>query len=85
MLINVEIPDRFEHLASRQEWQCILKQYSALMHFSQHTLSLDDGAELAGMDIGSFIKLCDQHNIPVIDYNEGEFEAEKSSIPTDLI
>lgn len=83
MHIDVEIPDRFEFLADRKEWQQNLKLYTALMLFKQHKISIGAGSELAGIDIYSFMKLCGQHGIPVIDYEPGELEAEINSLMND--
>lgn len=52
------------------------KRLLAADFFRRGILSLGKAAELADLNLGSFINLLDASNIPVVDYNDEELDYE---------
>ncbi|EDN69432.1 conserved hypothetical protein [Beggiatoa sp. PS] len=76
MQVTLEIPERyFLHQDVNQIAQK-LKLYSALFMFQSQQLSLGAACELTGMDYSSFMEACKQHEIPVMNYDVEELEAD---------
>ncbi len=76
MQVTLEIP---EHSFANQDVNQIaqkLKLYSALFMFQSQQFSLGAACEFTGMDYFSFIETCKQHNIPVMNYDAEELEAD---------
>ena len=77
----LEIPeDTYLTLSSsgytKQRLLADAKKFLAAYLFRQKVLSLGKAAELAGLRIGAFISFLDELEIPVIDYDEEELDAE---------
>ncbi len=53
-----------------------LKLYTALLMFQTGQLSAGAACEFAGIDRYTFLSACNQHKIPVINYEPDELEEE---------
>ena len=76
MQVTLELPEQFELDASPSEWGKRVKLYAALTMYQAGKLSAGAACEFAGVDRFTFISECARLHIPMIDYEEGELEAE---------
>lgn len=83
MQLVIEIPDELflSINEGKQNLVEIAKQKLALELYKNHKIYISQGAEFLDMDIYSFMKLLNKHQIPAIDdYDiEAELEALKSA------
>ena len=76
MQITIDLPEpliKFESIASIQ---ADMKLSYALWLFKQQKVTLSKAAELAGLDMYSFMKLCHQNDVPVINLTPEALDAE---------
>lgn len=77
MQLTLDIPD---HCLPAQQDKVSLAQkaklYTALLLFQSGQLSRGAACEFAGVDIYTFFAACKQHNIPVINTDEDDIEAD---------
>ncbi len=76
MEITLEVPNRYFLNVDSAEMAKRLKLYTALFMFQTGQLSAGAACEFAGIDRYAFLNACDQHNIPVINYDPDELEDE---------
>jgi predicted HTH domain antitoxin len=77
MQLTLDIPD---HCLPAQQDNVSLAQkaklYTALLLFQSGQLSRGAACEFAGVDIYTFFSACKQYNIPVINTDEDDIEAD---------
>lgn len=77
MQLTLDIPD---HCLPAQQDKVSLAQkaklYTALLLFQSGQLSRGAACEFAGVDIYTFFAACKQYNIPVINTDEDDIEAD---------
>lgn len=76
MEITVDVPSRYFLNFDAVEMAQKLKLYSALFMFQAGHLSAGAACEFAGIDRYAFLNACEQHKIPVINYDPDELEEE---------
>lgn len=76
MQITLELPEQYSLEASPSEWGERIKLYAAITLYQAGNLSAGAACEFAGVDYFTFIHECGRLKIPMIDYEEGELEAE---------
>ena len=76
MQITRDIPDQFGIDFSPAELAKQIKLYAALTMYKGRHLSAGAACEFAGVDRFSFIAACQQHQIAMIDYDQGELADE---------
>ena len=76
MQIVIDVPDRYLLNVNTAEMARQLKLYTALVMFQSGQVSAGGACEFAGVDRYQFLAECKKHNIPVVDYEEDEIEAE---------
>ena len=77
MQLTLEIPDHY--LPLQQDTQAFaqqLKLHSALLLFQSKQLSRGAACEFAGIDIYSFLAACKRYNIPIMNFEADEIEAD---------
>ena len=76
MQLAIEIPDELFLSINESKNNLILmaKQKLALELYKSHKISISQGAKFLEMDIYSFMKLLNQHQIPAIDNYDIETE-----------
>ena len=84
MKIVLNLPDQHLVNYSAQKIAQYLKLYTALLMFKDGQLSAGAACEFADIDRYTFLSECRQHNIPVIDYEEDEIEADLNRLTKDL-
>ncbi|MGA1826621.1 MAG: UPF0175 family protein [bacterium] len=84
MKIVLNLPDQHLLNYSAQKMAQYLKLYTALLMFQDGQLSAGAACEFADIDRYAFLLACKQHNIPVIDYEEDEIEADLNLLKKDL-
>jgi predicted HTH domain antitoxin len=76
MQITISVPDEYVLNYTQQEMSRYLKLYTALLMFQSGQLSAGAACEFADIDRYSFSAACKEHHIPVIDYEEGDIDAD---------
>ena len=78
MQLSIDIPDElFLSINETQtELSQMIKQKLALELYKNHKISISQGAKLVDMDIYSFMRLLNEHQIPTIDDYDIEAELE---------
>jgi predicted HTH domain antitoxin len=76
MQVVVNVPDQYFLDTSVGEFARRLKLYTALFMFQTGQLSAGAACEFADVDRYTFLAACNHYNIPVINYDEEELEAE---------
>lgn len=76
MQVVVHIPGQYLLDIPVVEMEGRLKLSTALLMFQKGQLSAGAACEFAGVDRYTFLAACKQHNIPAIDYDEVELEAD---------
>ena len=84
MKIVLNLPDQHLLNYSAQKMAQYLKLYTALLMFKDGQLSAGAACEFADIDRYAFLSACKQHNIPVIDYEEDEIEADLNRLTEEL-
>ncbi len=74
MQVVLEIPDSYSLNNTTEELAKRVKLYAALFMFQSGQLSTGAACEFAGLDRYSFLEICKQHHIKIIDYDEDELE-----------
>jgi len=80
MQITIDVPERYLLNDNIREMVYHLKLYTALLMFRSGQLSAGAACEFADVDRYTFLSACKKQDIPVIDYEEGELEAEMERI-----
>ena len=76
MEITVDVPKRYFLNIDSTEMAKRLKLYTALLMFQTGHLSAGAACEFAGINRYTFLDACDQHKIPVINYDPDELDIE---------
>lgn len=80
MQLVIEIPDQFSFMGEPQDVANQLKLNTALMLFKEDQISIGLAKDLAGIALWDFMQECGKRQIPVINYDPEDFEAELKSI-----
>lgn len=76
MQVVINVPDQYFLDIPVKEMEERLKISTALLMFQVGQLSIGAACEFAGVDRYTFLAACKQYNIPVINYDENELEAD---------
>lgn len=76
MQITLDVPEQFCMEFSPVELGQRIKLYAALTMYQSGNLSAGAACEFAGVDRFTFIAECKKHNIPMINYEQGDLAAE---------
>jgi len=78
MQLTLDIPDKFLPQDQDKKNSLIrqVRLYSALLLFQSGQLSRGAACEFAGVDIYTFLAACKKHNIPVINIDPDDLEAD---------
>jgi len=80
MQIVIHLPDQYVLDIPTGEIEGRLKISTALLMFQVGQLSFGAACEFAGVDRYTFLAACKRHNIPTINYDEKELEADFEQI-----
>jgi len=75
MQITVDIPEHYVVQQNAKLMAQQLKLYAALFMYQLGQLSQGATCEFAGIDIYTFMAVCKQHKIPIINDSPEEFDA----------
>jgi predicted HTH domain antitoxin len=76
MQITVDVPEQYMVDSNPGEFGQLMKLSTALLMFQAGQISAGAACELAGVDRWAFAAECARHNIPLINYEPGELQAE---------
>ena len=78
MQLTLDIPDKFlpQDQDKKNSLTRQVRLYSALLLFQSGQLSRGAACEFAGVDIYTFLAACKKHNIPVINIDPDDLEAD---------
>ena len=83
-MVSVTIPIMESVLSalkmSEAEIAALMRRESAIKLYQDGTLTLKQGADLCDVDLYDFMEILSAANIPIIDYNPEELEAEVSGV-----
>lgn len=76
MQITLSVPEQYLLAEDASELGHRILLYAALLMFRSGELSAGAAAEFAGVDRFTFALECQRHEIPLVDYDPGELQAE---------
>lgn len=80
MLVNISLPNDFVALQPLEDIEREIRLSYALWLFKNSRVTLAKAAELTGVDIYEFIKICKQNSIAIIDITKDELLEEIESM-----